>query len=306
MRRLVGLVVVFTLVPMSAAWATDLDQLLERGQSATYSAEQVISCSTPDGVRDAVVNIDQARGELRVTSSFADDVEVSSGAGAWSLSRHGGLVEEMVIDAGNNNLELLYTVEDLGTIEFLGRDAMAFRLLRGDELRAELILDDETGALVMVTTFEADGEVYCERRFISLDTKPPALAEKSSTAQGTSPSPVEESGLPLGVAGFERLDLYEDEEGVRFTYYSDGFFSFAVFETPAEVSIPDPTEVVFNSGSYERSFTAGQVMFVWETREGGMALVGDLPPDLHETVLADMPHPQDPGLFRRFWRALFG
>jgi len=37
-----------------------------------------------------------------------------------------------------------------------------------------------------------------------------------------------------------------------------------------------------------------------------MALVGDLPPDLHETVLSDMPHPQDPGLFRRFWRALFG
>ena len=53
-------------------------------------------------------------------------------------------------------------------------------------------------------------------------------------------------------------------------------------------------------------FTAGQVTYAWETREAGMALVGDLPPDLHEAVLAAMPHPEDPGLFRRWWRALFG
>ena len=39
---------------------------------------------------------------------------------------------------------------------------------------------------------------------------------------------------------------------------------------------------------------------------GGMALVGDLPPDLHEAVLSEMPHPEDPGFFRRWWRSLFG
>jgi hypothetical protein len=37
-----------------------------------------------------------------------------------------------------------------------------------------------------------------------------------------------------------------------------------------------------------------------------MALVGDLPPDLHEAVLEELPRPETPGLFRRLWRSLFG
>jgi hypothetical protein len=37
-----------------------------------------------------------------------------------------------------------------------------------------------------------------------------------------------------------------------------------------------------------------------------MALVGDLPPDMHQTVLSGLPAPADPGLFRRLWRNLFG
>jgi hypothetical protein len=37
-----------------------------------------------------------------------------------------------------------------------------------------------------------------------------------------------------------------------------------------------------------------------------MALVGDLPPDMHEDVLAGLPTPTDPGLLQRLWRSLFG
>jgi hypothetical protein len=37
-----------------------------------------------------------------------------------------------------------------------------------------------------------------------------------------------------------------------------------------------------------------------------MAMVGDLPPDMHEGVLAGLPAPEDPGLFQRLWRSLFG
>lgn len=306
MRRLIVFTVLLIALPASAAWATDLDELLQRGQGASYSAEQVISCSTPDGVRDAVVNIAQSGGELRVTSSLADDVEVATGAGEWSLSRQGGLIVEASVDAGTAVADPLYVVEDVGSVVFLGRDAMAFRLIRGTEPRAELIFDNQTGALVHATTFTGDGEIYCERRFISFDTSTPAIEQKDEPLATTSPTLVEESDLPQVVAGFERLDHYEDEEGVRFAYYSDGFFSFALFETPTAVTVPEPTLAELESGRYRRAFTAGQVIYVWETRHGGMALVGDLPPDLHDAVLAEMPRPEDPGLFRRWWRALFG
>ena len=36
-------------------------------------------------------------------------------------------------------------------------------------LRGELIVDGATGALLSVVTYNGDGEVYCERRFIEFD-----------------------------------------------------------------------------------------------------------------------------------------
>ena len=100
MRRLVAFVVFLTMVPATAAMGTDLDELLDRGHEASYSAEQIISCSTPDGVRDAVVRITQTGKDLTVSSSVTDDVEIAAGAGSWSLHQSGGLVAEAAAGVG--------------------------------------------------------------------------------------------------------------------------------------------------------------------------------------------------------------
>lgn len=305
MKRLLAFVVFLTIVPAGAAFAAELDELLDRSQEASYAAEQTISCSTPDGVRDAVVRIVQSGGELRVSSSVTDDVQVAAGAGTWSMRRGDGLVAEATVDAGNEKAEPLYTVDEERSVEYLGRAAMSYLLIRDGEPRAELVFDDETGALVKAVTFSIDGQVYCERRFVSLETEVEAGGPMPES-QGTAQVVVEDPNLPDEVAGFERLDQYEDEDGLRFAYYSDGFFSFALFETETTVALPESAVVDFGSGVYERVFTAGQVTYVWETRDDGVALVGDLPPDLHEAVLAEMPTPEDPGFLRRWWRNLFG
>ena len=306
MRRLLALVVLITIVPAGVAFGAELDELLSESQAASYSAEQIISCSTPDGERDALVRIEQVGDELRVTSSVSDDVEVISGSGQWTLTRGEEQVVHANVDSGEATAEDLYTVEELGAVEYLGRAAMAYLLIREGEPRAELVIDEETGAVVEAVTLTIGNEVYCERRFVSLDTDPPEITEPTAEAAETPPTLIETSTLPEEVGGFELLDQYVDEDGVRFAYYSDGFFSFAVFETPTAVALPGAELVEFASGRYSRIFTAGQVTYVWETLDHGVALVGDLPPDMHEAVLAEMPHPQDPGLFRRWWRALFG
>lgn len=307
MSRSLAFVALLTLLPAGAAAAADLDELLEESQAASYSAEQIISCDTPDGERNALVRIEQVGDEIRITSSMSDGVQVVSGEGEWTLRRGEDQVVQANVDAGQATTEPLYTVEEEGAVEYLGRAAMAYLLIREGEPRAELVIDDETGAIVDAVTLTIDNEIYCERRFISLDTATPVI-DDPDTAEGakTPPSLVESSSLPDAVSGFELLDEYVDEDGVTFAYYSDGFFSFALFETPTTVALPDAELVEFESGPYSRVFTAGQVTYVWETRDHGMALVGDLPPDLHEAVLAEMPHPEDPGLFRRWWRALFG
>lgn len=307
MRALTTLVALLVLVPAVSAVAAELDDLLVDSQRANYSAEQIISCSTPDGVRDAVVRITQTGGEMTVSSNVTDDIQVASGAGTWRLRQGGGLVAEAAVGAGDKEKEqALYTVEEERSVEYLGRAAMSYLLVRDGQPRAELVFDEETGALVEAVTYTIGGEIYCERRFVSIETDVAVPNAPAQTDNGTPPAVVEETGLPDEVAGFELFDQYEDEDGLRFAYYSDGFFSFALFETPAPVLLPEATEVELSSGEYDRAFTAGQVTYVWERRSGGMALVGDLPPDLHEAVLSTMPHPEDPGFFRRWWRNLFG
>ncbi len=304
MRRVLVVLVAVMAMPIAPALATELDELLERTRSAEYSAEQFISCETPDGVQDAFVEISQSGGDIRIASN-ANDVEVSAGAGLWTLSRPDGAVTDAAVDSARTLEDELYDVDDGEQVIFLGRSAQSYQLERDGILRAELVIDDQTGALVQAVTFTGDGDVYCTRRFVSIDASAPVGTDKQPV-ESVAVDQVAESMLPAEVEGFVRLDHYEDADGFSFAYYSDGFFSFALFETPSMVELPGANEVEFESGVYRRAFDAGQASYVWPTDDGGMALIGDLPPDLHESVLAAMPEPQGDGFLRRWWRALFG
>jgi hypothetical protein len=79
-----------------------------------------------------------------------------------------------------------------------------------------------------------------------------------------------------------------------------------VFQTPTVVQLTDPGALILENGVYARSFSPGQVTYSWETRDGAMALVGDLPPDMHADVLAGLALPFAPGILQRLWRNLFG
>jgi len=307
MKRLVALVAAIVMIPASVAVAADLEDLLERSRGASFSGQQIISCMTPDGIRDAMVRFAQDGRDIWIASSASGDVEVTAGSGGWTLLRGGHAVISASVETSDESVGASYTVVDERVAQFLGRSARTYNLIRDGVLRAQLMFDDEVGALVEATTFLEDGSAYCQRRFISFD---------STSAELTSIDPPEGDALaepaialatlPETIQGFERLDSYLDEDGSTFAYYSDGFFSFAVFETPTIVTLPGGIDVEFDGSVYQRSFTAGQSTYVWEVRDGGMALVGDLPPDLHQSVLAALPESETPGLLDRVWRSLFG
>ncbi len=307
MRRITALVGLIVLLPAVAAGATDLTELLDESGEASYSAEQVISCATPDGDRDAVIDLSQSGGEMHIGASSDPDVEVASGDGGWTLVRGGSVVSSVNVQATTTAAGTRYTVDDGSPTQYLGRDAVLYQMSDGDTLRAELVLDSEIGALLRVATFTEDGAVYCEKRFISFEPGEAGPQPQDATVDaGAASETVVDSDLPETLGGFERLDVYGDEAGFVFGYYSDGFFSFAVFETPSLVTLTDGTVVSIGDRPYARTFSPGQVTYAWETAGGGMALVGDLPPDMHASVLTDLPAPTDPGLFRRLWRSLFG
>jgi hypothetical protein len=306
MRRVLAISVVLVMLPASTALATDLDQVLEESKDASYSAEQVITCSTPDGVRNAVVELSQASGELHIGAPVAPDVEVASGFGGWSLVRGGDVVSSANVDDAGETPEPLYAVDDGEPTDYLGREATMYQMTADRVVRAEMVVDSESGALLRVVTFNADGSVFCERRFVTFNPEAPTTQQAETAQEGKASETGVDSDLPETLGGFERLDVYRDEEGILFAYYSDGFFSFAVFQTPTLVELDGGSKVTVGDGAYTRSFGPGQVTYAWETQRGAMALIGDLPPDMHEDVLQGLPDPQDPGLWRRVWRNLFG
>ena len=303
---MIALVAALVVLPASAVFAADLDELLDESREASYTAEQVITCSTPDGARNAVIELSQASGELHIGAPVAPDVEVASGFGGWTLVREGAVVSSANVQGAGEEPEPRYVVDEGTDTEYLGRDATLYRMTGDGVVRAELVFDVEAGALLRVVTFNADGSVFCERRFVTFNPGAPPPTSAEATPSVESAEGGVESNLPETLGSFDRLDVYEDEEGFIFAYYSDGFFSFAVFQTPAIVASDGGSLVTIGDRTYIRSSGAGHVTYAWEASSGGMALVGDLPPDMHEDVLSGLPAPEDPGWFRRLWRNLFG
>lgn len=309
MKRILVLVLVLML-PQGIALAVDLDELLEESRTASYSAEQLISCVTPDGTRDALIELEQLGGEVRYGGKSETGPQVWSGYGDWVVQAEGSVVDRAAV-AGNDSVgdEPLdadtYTVEETDEVSYLGRTSTRYMLLDGDVRRAELVVDLETGVLLMVTTFDGDGQPYCERRFVAFDPQAPEW-DLSELGPGEELAVSSTSLLPESIEEFTLLDAYVDDAGLTFGYYSDGFFSFAVFESTVEIVLDGGVDHLVEGHRYLREFSPGQVTYTWPVHGGGMALIGDLPPDMHDQVLEELPTPYDAGFFRKLWRNLFG
>lgn len=309
MRRLLVVVLVM-MVPQSVALAGDLEELLEESRSASYSAEQLISCSTPDGTRDALIELEQRGEEVRYGGKSESGPQVWSGYGGWVVQADGSVVDSAAV-TGDESIgdespdQDTYTVEEREEVSYLGRSSTRYVLLDGDLPRAELVVDVETGVLLVVTTFDGDGEPYCERRFVAFDPQAPEW-DTSEPGSGEELAVSSTSHLPEIIGDFTLLDAYIDDAGLTFGYYSDGFFSFAVFESTVEIVLDGGVDHLVEGNRYLRQFTPGKVTYTWPVQGGGMALIGDLPPDMHEVVLEELPSPYDAGFFRKLWRNLFG
>lgn len=308
MRQLIAMVAAFMLLPSSVGLAADLEELLEESRTASYSAEQLIVCDTPDGSRDALIQLQQRSGEVRYYGKSDSTAEVWTGYGNWVIESDGSVKEstELDEDEAQTAIGQRYELGPSASTLYLGRRADRYRLIDGDVARAELVIDRATGVLLSVVTFDDSGSVYCERNFVSFNPTEPSWNAVESSAESGHLVRSHDSDLPEELAGFMRLDVYVDDAGLDFAYYSDGFFSFAVFESEIDIVLDDAVTSEVGGHVYQRAFSPGQVTYTWPVRTGGMALIGDLPPDMHADVLDDLPTPYDAGFFRRLWRSLFG
>lgn len=315
MKRLLVFVVLVIGLVAGQAWpalAIDLGEYLERADDAEYSGEVFVICDTPDGTVAQFVEVTRFDGQLwirtRGNEAIASDGEL------YQRAADGTVQATRIAASSAWQMSDSYEPVEAGTTRELERTARVVTVMEGDLERVRLHFDEATGALLRSEVRNGDRSLYCSKSFVSFSETPRPV--DASVKQAT-PETVEvvdfgdinEDVLPSVVGGFDRVDVYEGPEGSAIAYYSDGIFSFTVIASRKAVRIPeleDAPIVEIGGEKYQRHFDPGQVVLAWESKVGGYALIGDLPLDLQELVLSDLPMPGRPGFFVRLWRSWFG
>lgn len=287
----------------------ELGRYLERSAEAEFTGEQLVACDTPDGDRSSVFNLAQHDGAVVAWDTDAD-VPIVGVAPGRSVTVTGETVEATVVE-GNPVIDSdHYTVADQGEMTYLGRPATRVDLLRDGEKRVELTVDDATDAVMRTITYDDKGSLYCDRRMVSFAEDLSGVPDVTVDADADPLTPIEEEPeeLPATIEGFELVDTYSLGDGTL-SYYSDGFFSVGVAVTGRPITFSDSDEVVEvdePNGRYQRVYQAGSVTVTWEAEAGNIVVIGDLPPDLLDAFLSDLPQPATGNFFDRIWSRLFG
>jgi hypothetical protein len=313
MKRLVVGVVAFAslmAVPLGAG-AAPLEPYLERAGKAEFSGQQVVTCETPSGSRTIAIGLNQIDGITTARSAADGSTEVQVAGGSFSVVSDEGTVDTSAAVTAAVP-EGLYTVSKVESVTALGRPAQRVTIVDdGGLARATVTFDAETGAMLVSRIRNADGSIYCDTRMVEFSE---SARQASSRTANSSQDNLESADLPEGlelpeqVAGFSRVETFAWERGGVVAYYSDGLFSFTLLATMRPVVLDSETAdaVTIDGGDYVRWFGAGQSIYVWDSEAGGLAMYGDLPLDLQEAVLAELPDPARIGVLARWWRNLFG
>lgn len=298
----VGLVAVLIAAAALPAIAyNDLDELLERIESAEFSGSQII-VTTWDGITEvSVVTVDHA-GDVTLVDGGDGVAMLGQGRAMGPGGRNGAAV------AGWNEVTSdRYEVVMGATVNRQGRPAQAVEIREGALLRARLVIDVATGAPLVSEVFDGDG-----RRF-----RYTAMFDFTPWSEGIArpPEPVFDVSVPAdsgpieAVAGYVRADTYASPDDSLHSYFSDGLFSFSLFRFDGAAAIEDDgTLETFSvvGREYRRRVTPTDVNVTWEAGGSTYVLIGDLPPDHLEEVLEGLPRPRRRGFLSRLWSGLFG
>lgn len=304
----------------------DFSEFLERSAEAEFSGERLISCSTPDGVRDSVLEITQTSQSLVYSSSIGEGGAVRTGQGMAAVVDSGGSLRFTEVSSEDSSIlrSNRYRTREPERGVFLGRNVEVIIVERDEIPRARLVFDEETGALLRSLVL-GKHRVYCDARMISfhpsLNTaeiagiSPPDPANQEQVRKLETVDDFDRNVFPSRVEDFRRIDQFrftpenKDDSKQVLAYYTDGFFSFTLLHSRNPLEVADSEQMTRfnqNGGTYQRHYGSGTALHVWETPRGGLAAYGDLPPDLWEVVLEELPHPGKPSVFTRWWRQLFG
>ncbi len=280
----------------SIAMADEVTDRMDRSVGVVYSGEQSVICDQPDGRHAEVFEVGQNDAGVIVT---VDPGGTTRAAKALMLST----------DLGDR-----YTMRMAEADAVLGRAVDVVEIVDGSQIRVRLSFDTESSVLLMSEIFNGDGSMYCTTRFVAfaLGTAGPAEGIEVVAEVEATEAPIRnvDPALPVRLAGFNRLKLtLGSQPDVRSAFYGDGVFTFQLTNSDRPISVPEldrRPRVTIEGHDYQRIFELGRAVYAWNSDLGGYVLVGELPVDVQERVLSELPDPKSRGFFERLWNDLFG
>ncbi len=280
------------------ALADDLEEYLERAADADYAGRQVV-VTVWDGRSIAnVASLEHSGGATMLSGDVSDTVIRD---GKVSVEGSPGIALSAWSTPGADDR---YTAGEERDVTRLGRAARSVTILEGDVVRARIVFDLATWAPLATEIYDDDGEVFRFASFLDFDPNPRSVygAMDDEGYDYDLVRRIEESALPKAAGGYVLGDAYDGPGDAAQAFYSDGLFSFSVFEVRARVALErfaDAQPLVTDTGEYLVLVDAYELWVMWERNGTGYVLVGDLPPDHLIAVLADLPAPKGKNLWQK-------
>lgn len=297
-----------TSIPTAALADDDVAEMMEEASEAEFHGSGIMMCSW--GVDSAATTYDITR---------SAGMSMIEGPGGAMLSHDGVAAVRSGSDWYGTEIEAWaawsvsdrYTLGDSIETSRLGRPALLMTVLQDGEPRIRMILDAESRVPLSTEILDGDGTVF---RMAALVTFEPGTSDMPDDmpemeVMGTVHPMVGSTSLPASVAGYQRADVYDAGGGAIQVFYTDGIFSFSVFEAKRgqrPTAFDHATEFESGGSRFRRIITPTNTWVHWDAPDRSYVLVGDLPPDHLMAVLEDLPAPGNRGLLVRWWRALFG
>jgi len=308
--RILVAAAVLLVVPVPAFAHAGDDRLadhLEGSAPDEFHGSGVVVCTWGTDAATATYDVTRRDG-MTMTSGPTGEFMATA---AQTVMRAGD--EWYAVDFADRSPWSLSTRYRLGPPEatmHMGRAADLYVVFDGDLPRVRLVVDRATTVPLVTEVLDGEGRVFRMAALIDLDESDvamPAAPEPARMHMVVSTDPV--ASLPESLAGYRRMDTYMAAGGGVQAYYSDGLFSFSVFEAGRGA-----TPEVFRSATafgasgtwYRRVVTPDRVWVHWNAPDRSYVLVGDLPPDHLIAALEDLPQPGQRALLIRMWRRLFG
>jgi hypothetical protein len=299
------LIVAATTLTASPALADGLNEYLEEADEAVYSGRQFVSTHW-DGVQ-AMDMVD--------VRHFGGMAMVGSGP-AYTMIGQG-----KVNPVGSPDTALAYVpiarapvihAYDIAGGELstrFGRTTKTIDIVENGVVRMRMVIDTATAATLGTEVFDADGNLFRVSNMVEFSPSAAGMEDYEDDGEYKMMLPLDEAGVPDGAGRYRLIDAYAAPAEAEHGFYTDGLFRFSLFAFDGRHDVTD-----FDNGhawavdgfEYVTLIKPAALWVLWKAPDQTFVLVGDLPPDHLEEVMADLPRPGQRNWFVRAWRRMFG